>query len=265
MSRAREQTPPIEQYTILGAQTATSLFSAERPDPRTVLLALAIINFLSVSRLGITVVMLSTGVTLVALALIRAWKAALGVLIMQSLWVFFILGLPRLWANGFTAFLATTSFWFLQLTGAGAIALYAIRRIQPGELVAGLRQLRFPRAIVTPLTVLLRFIPIVISEYRDISEAMSLRGLSMGWQAWAHPLRYLEFVMVPLLMSCSRLADEMTAAAMVRGLGSPRRPTTVRHLQVRPIDVAWWLVLAALVGGAIGLKHYGLNLENVLR
>lgn len=65
-------------------------------------------------------------------------------------------------------------------------------------------------------------------------------------------------VLVPLLMSCSRTADEMTAAGMVRGLGSHVRPTTMRRLHMRPSDVAWLVILAALIGVGPFVRHIDL-------
>lgn len=40
-----------------------------------------------------------------------------------------------------------------------------------------------------------------------------------------HPLRTIEYLLVPMLASCSRIADDLAASALVRGLGAATRPT----------------------------------------
>ncbi|WP_406712229.1 hypothetical protein [Trueperella pyogenes] len=54
-------------------------------------------------------------------------------------------------------------------------------------------------------------------------------------------------MLVPLLTSCSRIADELTAAGMVRGLGSPISPTTLKRLRFGVPDLAFLIVVAAVL------------------
>lgn len=218
-----------------------------RPDPRTVVLVVFTINALVMSPTSLAVVMCAVGVSLLALTVTRAFRWALTLLAVESFWLLLALIPGQLWHSTWTALVAVLGYWMFKLCAAGGIAAYAVAVVVPSELVAGLRQLRVPIGITVPLTVLFRFIPIVFVEYAAVREAMSLRGLRMGWQGIIHPLKYLEFILVPLLSACARLADEMTAAGMVRGLGSRIRPTTIKKLRFGWMDVAWIAVLALLL------------------
>ncbi|VEG29970.1 hypothetical protein [Actinomyces howellii] len=62
-----------------------------------------------------------------------------------------------------------------------------------------------------------------------------------------HPLRFLEHLLVPFLASCTRVADEMSAAATLRGLGSTTRPTSLTRLRLGLPDLVWALALVATV------------------
>ena len=53
----------------------------------------------------------------------------------------------------------------------------------PGELVAALRRLHLPDAVVIPAIVLLRFFPTIARDYRMIRCSMRLRGINVG--GWA--------------------------------------------------------------------------------
>ena len=218
-----------------------------RPDPRTVLLVIFALNALVMSRLPIAITFLVAGIALLALLSTRCYSWLLGFLAVEGTWIACIYFFPKIWPNAFTAFLMVLGYWMIKLCTVGGLAGYAIKAIVPGELVAGLRSLRILVAITVPLVVLLRFIPTVFREYRAVREAMSLRGLQMGWRALLHPLHFLEMVLVPLLASCARTADEMTAAGMVRGLGSTICPSTLKQLRFNRLDTLWILTLIALI------------------
>lgn len=226
-------------------------FRAWKPDPRTAMLLVFVINALVMGRNSMAVSLLAFGVVIVALGSTRRWCVLAGILGVEALWLTLFLVLPYFWANPLTAFLAVVGYWMFKLTTAGGIAAYAIIVVQPGQLVAALRRVHMPIAVTVPVIVLLRFIPLVFSEYHAVREAMALRGLSMGWRAAIHPLQFLEFILVPLLASCTRIADEMTAAGMVRGLGSKLRPSSLSKLGFSWIDALWLAILVGLVGASV--------------
>ena len=100
--------------------------------------------------------------------------------------------------------------------------------------------------IVIPLSVMFRFFPVVIDEMRGIVEAMKLRGYQ---KPWLHPIRTAEYIVVPLLSAVARIADELAAAALIRGLGAPGRPT---QLSTRRFGM-WDAVMILAILGFIGL------------
>ena len=235
------------QNQVTSAEILAASQCRSQPDPRTILLAIFVLNALVMSQLPIAITFLVAGIALLALLSTRCYSWALGFLAVEGTWIACIYLFPRIWPSALTAFLVVLGFWMIKLCTVGGLAGYAIKAIVPGELVAGLRELRIPIAITVPLVVLLRFIPTVFREYRAVREAMSLRGLQMGWRALLHPLHFLEMVLVPLLASCARTADEMTAAGMVRGLGSTICPSTLKQLRFNRLDALWILTLVALI------------------
>lgn len=235
------------QDQVTSAEILAANQRHSRPDPRTVILVIFVLNALVMSRLPIVITFLVAGIALLALLLSRCYSWALGFLAVEGTWVACIYLFPRIWPSALTAFLMVLGYWMIRICTVGGLAGYAIKTIVPGELVAGLRSLRIPIAVTVPLVVLLRFIPTVFREYRAVREAMSLRGLQMGWRALLYPLHFLEMVLVPLLASCARTADEMTAAGMVRGLGSTICPSTLKQLRFNRLDALWILTLIALI------------------
>lgn len=79
---------------------------------------------------------------------------------------------------------------------------------------------------------------------------MRMRGIGLGGRT-RNPITLLEYRFVPLLMSLVRIGDELSAAALTRGLGGPNRRSVVCRIGLGRPDV---LVLAlAIVPLAIWL------------
>ena len=64
--------------------------------------------------------------------------------------------------------------------------------------------------------------------------------------------------MVPLLMSAVNVSEELSAAALCRGLDSPEPHTSLVQVRFRFSDVLVWCITGALAIAAIILKGVGL-------
>ena len=91
----------------------------------------------------------------------------------------------------------------------------------------------------------MRFFPTVKEEYSCIKDAMHLRGigLSVG-NALAHPLTVIESVLIPMIMRCALIAEELSAASVTRGIESNGKRSSITELKIRVYD---WMVIAVFV------------------
>jgi energy-coupling factor transport system permease protein len=101
---------------------------------------------------------------------------------------------------------------------------YVLSTTKVSELIAALERLRLSRKIVIPFTVMMRFFPTIAEEYGAINDAMRMRGIYFGG---GNALKIPEYRMVPLLMSAVKIGEELSAAALTRGLGKPVRRTNL--------------------------------------
>ena len=132
------------------------------------------------------------------------------------------------------------------------VALGLLFALPAAKLTAGIRQLPIPAGAQLMLTVMLRFVPTVIAETAGIRDAMRVRGLlGSPLTVLRSPLRTVEYAVVPLIFRELKLADEMSAAAVVRGIESP----CVKHgyyvNRMRPADAVFMLVCLALTATAV--------------
>ena len=101
--------------------------------------------------------------------------------------------------------------------------------------------------LTIPISVIFRFFPTVIEESRAINDAMRMRGIEMGANKASEAIEYR---MVPLIASCSMIGEELSAAAMTRGLDVGQKRSCIWNIRLRIQDYvimlfcfvcfAWW-------------------------
>lgn len=127
----------------------------------------------------------------------------------------------------------------------GLLGVTLIRTTSVGEFMASLTKMRTPKSILIPLTVLIRYFPSISEDRRAIKKAMSMRGLSNGF--FKHPKMTIECIYVPLLMAGSRRADELSAAAVTRGIENPKPRTSITDVGFRFSDFVCFILGTIIV------------------
>ena len=231
--------------------------SASRLDPRTKLLALLVLNAF-VMRASPTSTLLAVQL-LAVLALLwevggaTAARTGLGCLVCDA----FSLGSPLLvaWLEGMGAprsvvlvigTCAAIAFWFARFFAGFGLALYVYRTTRIGQMKAALRAIHLPRVFVDALVVAFRVLPTVGAEAVAIREALEMRGVDLGIRGvLRHPLVIAERFLVPLLSTIARVADDLAASSVIRGLGGPTLPTSLTRLRASVWDA---LALTCVIG-----------------
>ncbi|MGO1345808.1 MAG: energy-coupling factor transporter transmembrane component T [Bifidobacterium psychraerophilum] len=240
-----------------GTLQAGAVTSGLSVDPRTSIALLVLVNILVLGG-GPFILTLATAAFVAVLYLLCGrWRGALkfSVFILVCATVFLVL--PRLVANPVTALVSVAAYWFTRFGVSCGYAAFFIATTGPAQIAAALVTLRFPRSVVVPLIVVIRFIPTVGQELRAINDAMLLRGIRPGaLGAIMHPIRSSEFILVPLLAASSRIADDLSASSMLRGLGTHRHPTTIEALTFGTGDIfvcvcSLLLIALRIFGGGI--------------
>lgn len=92
------------------------------------------------------------------------------------------------------------------------------------------------------LAALLCYLPVIREDWRFIKDAMRLRDVSPTlWGFLKAPARTVNCIYVPLLTAASKAADELTVAAVTRGIENPKPRTCLAEIRMRAAD---WLILA---------------------
>lgn len=91
------------------------------------------------------------------------------------------------------------------------------------RICCGKERLHISQKIVIPISVIFRFLPTVKEEYNSIKDAMRMRGIT----SFRKPMQMLEYRVVPLIMSIVKIGEELSAAALTRGLGGKEKRTNI--------------------------------------
>lgn len=134
---------------------------------------------------------------------------------------------------------------------------YLIDSTPIGLLMSALEKLKMPANIVITLSVMFRFFPTLGEEYRCIKNAMKMRGIGLNaLNVIRRPLMTLEYVMVPLLSSASRIGDELAAAGHTKGVDAPGKKIRYKNARFGIADIFASLYIIAGFCAVIGTRLY---------
>lgn len=119
------------------------------------------------------------------------------------------------------------------------MAWLVVSRLPMGEIMAALDRIHVRGTVLVVLIVIHRYVPALIGEIRVIRSAARLRHDEPAWRRWArHPLTQCEHLVVPVLMRTGRIADELSAVALCKGLDPGRRRSALVVPRLGALDLA---------------------------
>ena len=137
----------------------------------------------------------------------------------------------------------------------GVTAILLIKTTTVSEFLSAFRKMHIPDTLIIPISVMFRFIPTITEEWRDISSAMRFRGIGINLKnILTKPMQTLEYMLVPLLMSTSTIAEELAAASLSRGLDIGIKRTSIKEVYFGLTDcivVVFIISISVLMGVGI--------------
>ncbi|MBO6299842.1 MAG: energy-coupling factor transporter transmembrane protein EcfT [Lachnospiraceae bacterium] len=130
------------------------------------------------------------------------------------------------------------------------LAWFVLHSTKVSEFIAAMQKMHLPQTIIIPFAVIFRFFPTIADEYSSIQDAMKMRDIRFGTGIG----RGIEYRMVPLLVSVTKIGDELSAAAMTRGLTTDTKRTSYCKVGFHIADlVAFAIMIVGTVIFSAGL------------
>jgi energy-coupling factor transport system permease protein len=205
-------------------------------DPRTKLLVLLLLNITVSASLDAADIRIRAGMVFV----IVLWMGAPGITL-RAMTVYVVLsgvlrlcavcpGVPPIFISIIAAY--GIRFFPVLLFAAGFIATTKV-----SHLICAMQKLRVPKGIIIAFSVTMRFLPCVHDDFSRAKDAMRLRGIAFSApNLLRHPLRTFEYALVPFMLRCAAIADELSQAALVRGIENTKRSTSIAELRLTWVD-----------------------------
>ncbi len=119
-----------------------------------------------------------------------------------------------------------------------AMGSYLMSTVTISEFVASMERLHVPESVTIPMAVMFRFFPTVIEETKQIGQAMKMRGICIGERKLSD---VIEYRLVPTITCSVKIGDELSAAALTRGLDGQGNRTNICCIGIRVLDVLVYL------------------------
>ena len=184
------------------------------------------------------------------------YKKAFSFLVFFSLLLGLEYGMAKISDYNFVFSLYMMIFFLSRMTLIAMFGAYITRTTKISEMIEALNRMKIPRSISIPFSVLLRFAPTMRHEVKALKENMRIRGVvTSRFFILLHPIKYVEYTLVPLLMRMIKVSDELSASALIRGLDSEERRVTIVELKFKLMDlIAIVIGLFAIVSVVIVQK-----------
>lgn len=216
-----------------------------RFDPRTELLLLILANIVAFTQRSVWVEM--TWVLLLLLLITAcgcgkaAGRLAIAFGICLALQYYILPNGPKILASSFTILVSYARKIFPCLIVGAMI----VQRTSVRELMVALRKWHIPQSLIIPLSVTVRYFPALKEEAGYIRDAMKLRNI--------HGIQKIECLLVPIMISATTTAEELSAAAVTRGIENPAPKTSMMEMKFGVQDVVCLIAGAAFCAISISV------------
>lgn len=166
---------------------------------------------------------------------------------------------PLLGATPLRMILGMLTYLILRMIPVLMLGSWLVNTTKISDFIASMEKMKLPFAVIIPLAVTLRFMPTIRAEFRNIKNTMKMRGIGLSFTSVIRrPLMTTEYVMVPLLMRSIKIADELSASALTRGLGSHKSRTSYHNIRLSAGDIAWAVGFTLLLAAVFILSAHGI-------
>ena len=131
-----------------------------------------------------------------------------------------------------------------------AAGKFMIKTSDVGSVISSMDAIKIPKEVSIPIAVMFRFFPYFVEEKNSIKMAMRIRGIETK-----NPVKYLEYVAVPLLIISSNIADDISKAAETKCIANPIKKTRYVSVRIHLIDFIYAVTISVIVAGGIICSH----------
>jgi len=199
---------------------------ALRLDPRTKFILLLGVNLLFLVSHSLLVEIILVSFSIGVILIDRKYKSALKYLIIFLVLLYIDRGLSVYLSGFYFTIINFIAYALRRFLPCLIVGKWILETTEVSDFVATMWKLKLPTSVIIPLSVVFRYFPTIKEEWNSIRSAMKIRGFRLSF----------EHVMVPLLFSAVMVSEELSAAALCRGLDNPGKHSSLIEIKMHGID-----------------------------
>lgn len=213
-------------------------------DPRTILYLLLISQIILLLDVNVFIEIVTVMILIIPFFISKQFKWGLVIALIYSLQLCMaFIFLPNIHNAVLLYPLSMIANGFRELIPGIIVGIYALKLTHSEEWISLFKKWHFPKYFIVPFSVIFRFFPTLREDYHQIRNAMAFRGIERGPIAFIkHPIQTFEFILIPLLIKASQVAQDLTISALTKGLSMPVRQTSIIQLQLTKTDFVYMLI-----------------------
>ena len=212
-----------------------------RLDPRCKLYLLLVGNLLLFFHVDLLTEMCLMFLFLLPFAFSKKWKVGIRLAVTYVVLVLFDFTFVPVAAGAVASWVSLLVVGIRMMFPCIVTGAYAFTTTGVSEFVCALRKMKIPETIIIPCMVVIRFFPTIREDYRQIRNAMKFRG-SSGTKAVFHPMQNLEYVIIPLLMNSNNVSQDLSVAALTKGIGMEGKHTSISTIRFGAFDMFYMIL-----------------------
>ncbi len=154
-------------------------------------------------------------------------------------------------ANTLTMILGIILFYGLRLFPIYMLFHWLIETTTISEWMKSMELMRMPKGFIITTATLLRYTPSIAHEFFYIKNTMKMRGIGMSVLSFmTKPISMMEYCLTPLLLRSVKIAEDLSAAAMTRGIENPVKRESYFEVRIGKKDVLAVICYGVWIAGA---------------
>ncbi len=102
------------------------------------------------------------------------------------------------------------------------------------SMIVSFEKMKIPKVLIIPIAVIFRYFPAFKEDKNSIKMAMKMRGIS-----FKNPIKYLEYISIPILISATNIADDISKSAETKCISDPCKKTRYKEVKFSFIDLIY--------------------------
>ena len=112
-----------------------------------------------------------------------------------------------------------------------------VKRIPVNELMYSLERMHMPKSVLILIMVIYRYVPTILKEIKMIRAGIKMRGLGCRMKHPASIINAANYYMTALISRSEKLSDELSAAAICKGLSVKRDRSCITKVKIQVPDM----------------------------